>query len=85
MYSFSLVLDVPEASVDDANALYDVCDGVLVRSSVGSTYVDVDCDAASLDAAATSAIAQVEQALPHANVIRVEVDRANLVTTSPAA
>lgn len=84
MYSFSLVLDMPAATIADADALYHVCDGVQLRSTAGTAYVDVDCEAASLDAAAAIAVAQVEQALPHARVLRVEVDRADLVAPSAA-
>ena len=84
MYSFSLALDSPEATVDDANALYDVCDGVQLRSTRGTAFVDVDCDAVSLEAAVDRAIVEVEEALPQARVTRVEVDRSDLHTT-PAA
>jgi hypothetical protein len=42
---------VLKATVEDANALYDVCDGVQLRSIGGTAFVDVDCDATSLEAA----------------------------------
>ena len=66
MYSFSLALDGSTATVEDANALYDVCDGVQLRSIGGTAFVDADCDATSLEAAVDRAIAEIEQALPHA-------------------
>jgi hypothetical protein len=83
MHSFSLALDGYEATVEDADALYDVCDGVLLRSTGGTAFVDFDCEAASLEAAVDGATG-IEQALPHARVTRVEVDRSDLHTT-PAA
>jgi hypothetical protein len=83
MYSFSLALEGSKATVEDANALYDVCDGVQLRSTGGTAFVDVDCDATSLEAAVDRAIAEIEQALPHARVTRAEVDRSDLHT--PAA
>jgi hypothetical protein len=84
MYSFSLALDVQEATVEHADALYNVCDGVQLRSTGGTAFVDVDCDATSLEAAVARAIAEIEQAHPHARVTHVEVDRRDLHTT-PAA
>lgn len=83
MYSFSLALDGSDVTVEDANARYDVCDGVLLRST-GTAFVDADCDAVSLEAAVERIIIEVEQALPHARVARVEVDRSDLHTTSAA-
>lgn len=44
MYSFSLALDGSKATVEDTNALYDVCDGVQLRSIGGTAFVDVDCE-----------------------------------------
>lgn len=58
------IRSAPKATVEDANALYDVCDGVQLRSIGGMAFVDVDCDATSLEAAVDRAIAEIEQALP---------------------
>jgi hypothetical protein len=75
-YDFKLVLDRVEIDEAEADNLYARCkDGTLITGG-GVSYVDFDREAASLDEALRSAIADVNAAGFH--VTRIEVEAASL-------
>jgi hypothetical protein len=78
MHAFTLILDAAEDSDSDADALYRVCDDALYGSSNGHVHVDFERSGDDAIAVIRQAIADVERALPHVRVIRIELDRANI-------
>jgi hypothetical protein len=78
MHAFTLILDSPEGTDSDADALYRVCDDALYGSSNGQVHVDFERPATDVMAVLRQAIADVETALPHVRVTRVELDRADI-------
>ena len=78
MHVFTLILDSAEDSDRDADTLYRVCDDALYGSSNGQIHVDFERSGDDVLAVIRQAIADVERALPHVRVIRVEVDRAEI-------
>jgi hypothetical protein len=59
-------------------------DDLMLGSSDGVDFVAADRPAHSVDHALRSAITDVERALPGVQVLRAEVDRAGLNTTTAA-
>jgi hypothetical protein len=75
-YDFKLVLDQVEIDEAAADNLYALCkDGTLITGG-GVTYMDFDREAASLDDAVRSAIADVNAA--GFRVARIEIEAASL-------
>jgi hypothetical protein len=75
---FTLILDAAEGSDGDADALYSICDDALYGSSNGQVHVDFERSGDDVLAVIRQAIADVELALPHVRVTRIEVDRADI-------
>lgn len=62
-YEFSIVLNVPEISDEDCDSLYQAgCDDGTVVTRKGGTYVAFDREAASLEGAIRTAVANVKAA-----------------------
>ncbi len=64
-------VDFTDAS-DDADRVFEVCDDVLLSREPAGDVAIFDREGASFAAAVGSALADLERALPHAQVLRVE-------------
>jgi hypothetical protein len=78
VHSFTLILDLDYATDEQMDAIAAAGDDLMLGSSDGVAFVAVDRAADTLDNALRSAITDVEHALPGINVVRAEVDRADL-------
>jgi hypothetical protein len=78
MHVFTLILDSTEDSDADADALYGACDDVVYGSSNGYVHVHFERPGDDVMTVVRQAIADVESALPHVRVTRVELDRADI-------
>ncbi|CAN5910254.1 hypothetical protein BH23ACT10_BH23ACT10_27840 [soil metagenome] len=79
MHLFTLILDSPEDNDTDADTLYDMCGDALYGASNGHVHVHFERPGDDVILVVRQAIADVETALPHVRVTRVELDRADIV------
>lgn len=84
VHSFTLILDLDYASDEQMDEIAAAGDDLMLGSSDGVAFVAVDRPADRLDHALRSAISDVERALPGVQVLRAEVDRADLNSTTAA-
>jgi regulator of protease activity HflC (stomatin/prohibitin superfamily) len=81
-YTFTLILSgVAELTPALADALYEATHGdIELNLREGVAFADFERKAATLRAAITSAIREVEQAAAGVRVVRVESEAANVIT-----
>lgn len=83
-YTFTLVLDGPPLEESDMDPLFEAgCDDAIFGARGGMQVAEFDRAAPTFAAALVAAISDVEDALPNAQVVRVEPD--DLVTTATIA
>jgi hypothetical protein len=78
MHVFTLILDSTEDSDADADTIYGAYDDVVYGSSNGYVHVHFERPGDDVMTVVRQAIADVESALPHVRVTRVELDRADI-------
>lgn len=78
MHVFTLILDSTDDNDHDADMLYRACGDALYGSSDGRVHVHFERGGDDVMAVIRQAIVEVERALPHVRVTRVELDRTDV-------